>query len=202
PKVLPVEALMPCAPAPPGRIVFQAAMEADSRITRAAAAISLLGLVAGVAAWILGSGELAAAAWSAIAALAIPLVGLSLIAGLRQRRLGVDVIALLALGGALLYRQPLAGALIATMFSTGQALEVFAQARARGELTALLDRAPKTVQVYREGTIVSRPATAIRAGDRLLVKPGEVVAVDGTVAAGDAGLDEAAGTGAPRAVAP
>ena len=157
--------------------------------------LSAAGLLLGIAAWVSGAGDLASRSWSAVTALAIPLVTFSLIDGLRHGRLGVDVIALLALAGGLLYQQPLAGALIATMFTTGQALETFAQARARSELTALLARAPQTVHRYEGGAVIIRPANEIQAGDRLLVKPGEVVAVDGTLFDRAAVLDESALTG-------
>ena len=156
---------------------------------------SLLGLLGGVAAWLMGLADVSPTLWSAITALALPLIVVSLINGLRQRRLGVDVIALLALVGALAYHQPLAGALIATMFTTGQALETFAHARARGELTALLARAPRTVHRYQTGSLVTAPASDVQPGDRLLVTPGEVVAVDGVLAERAAVLDESALTG-------
>jgi len=94
--------------------------------------LSLLGLTTGAAAWLVGFADLATISWSAVTALALPLIGLSLVDGLRHGRLGVDVIALLAVAGGLAYHQPLAGALIAVMFTPGQSLETFAQARARG----------------------------------------------------------------------
>jgi heavy metal translocating P-type ATPase len=157
--------------------------------------LSALGLVVGIAAWLLGSANLASLSWSATTALALPLVALSLINGLRHGQLGVDVIALLALAGALAYHQPLAGALIATMFTTGQALEAFAQARARGELSALLAHTPRTVHRYEDEAIVVTPASEVRPGDRLLIKPGEVIAVDGLLKDEPAVLDESALTG-------
>jgi heavy metal translocating P-type ATPase len=170
-----------------------------SAITRTAAGapvlVSATGLVVGVIAWLAGRPTAAAIAWSVVTAIAVPLVLASLIDGLRHGRLGVDVIALLALLGGLAYREPLAGALIATMFTTGQALERFAQRRARGELTALLNRAPQSARRYRGTLAVVTPIGEIRAGDRLLITPGEVVPVDGLIQERSAVLDEAALTG-------
>ncbi len=155
---------------------------------------SVIGLLAGIVLWLLGRPDLAATAWTIVTAIAVPVVLTSLIQGLLEHRLGVDVIALLALVGGLLYHEPLAGALIATMFTTGQSLEAFAQRRARSELSALLSRAPRTVSRYRDGDAVLTPIEEVRPADRLLIKPGEVVPVDGTVTQ-PVVLDEAALTG-------
>ncbi len=155
---------------------------------------SVIGLLAGIVLWLLGRPDLAATAWTIVTAIAVPVVLTSLIQGLLEHRLGVDVIALLALVGGLLYHEPLAGALIATMFTTGQSLEAFAQRRARSELSALLSRAPRTVSRYRDGDAVLTPIEEVRPADRLLIKPGEVIPVDGTVAQ-PVVLDEAALTG-------
>ncbi|MFP5287344.1 MAG: heavy metal translocating P-type ATPase, partial [Thermoanaerobaculia bacterium] len=77
--------------------------------------------------------------------------------------------------------------------------EAFAGARARRELAALLARAPKTVHRYESGLLTSPPVEEVRPGDLLLVKPGEVVPVDGLVEEA-AVLDESALTGESRPV--
>ena len=64
--------------------------------------------------------------------------------GLLRRQPGVDVIALLAMGGSLALEEYLAGAVIALMLASGEALESYADRRAHRELSALLDRAPRT----------------------------------------------------------
>jgi cation transport ATPase len=63
---------------------------------------------------------------------------------LLRREIRVDVIAVLAMGGALALGEFLAGAIIALMVTGGAALERYAVSRARRELTALLVRAPRT----------------------------------------------------------
>ena len=171
------------------------AVRARRAVTAAPVIISVLGLLAGIAAWLAGYRDVAAIAWSVVTALSLPLVLFSLVDGLRHGRLGVDIIALLALAGSLLYREPLAGALIATMFTTGQALESFAQRRARSELTALINRAPRTVNRYEGAVPVATPVAKIRRGDRLLIKAGEVIPVDGIIRDRPAVLDESALTG-------
>ena len=63
----------------------------------------------------------------------------------RKRRLGVDVIAVLALIGTLVVGEFLAGAVVTVMLATGRVLEARAAARARSELRVLRERAPRLV---------------------------------------------------------
>ena len=123
---------------------------------------------------------------------------------LRRREPGVDLVAVLALVGTLLVEEYLAGAVIAVMLATGRALESRARSRASRELIALLSQAPQVVHRYEpgpRGPVLSSPALdAVRPGDLLLVKPGEIVPVDGRVEVGSAVLDEAALTGEPLPV--
>jgi heavy metal translocating P-type ATPase len=119
---------------------------------------------------------------------------------LRHGRMGVDVIAVLALGGALAVGEYLAAAVIGVMVASGRALEAWAAARARRDLHALLQRAPRTARRYRDSAIETVPLDVVNPGDVLLVAPGEVVPVDGTVADAAAILDESALTGEPLPV--
>ena len=158
-------------------------------------ALALAGLLVGAVAWVLGWRSAADLAWAVTTAIAVPPVAISLLQRLRHGSLGVDLIALLALGGALAYHQYVAGALISLMFATGQALEAYGGARARAELTALLARAPRTAHRYAGPAIETVPVDAIRRDDRLLVAVGEVLPVDGVVLAIPAVIDESALTG-------
>ncbi len=160
----------------------------------------LIALAAGAVAAATSHPESARWAWDAAAALVAAVVARDLVAALRRGALGVDVIALLAILGALALGQSLAGAIIALMVAGGAALEEFAAARARGELAALLARAPRIAHRQDGVTLADVAVADVRPGDRLLVKPGEVVPVDGTLA-GPATLDTAALTGEPLPVA-
>ena len=114
---------------------------------------------------------------------------------LRRGRLGVDVIALLALLGAIIVGEYLAGAVISLMVASGQALEAWAAGRARRDLHALLERAPRTARRYDStGGLETVAVDAVAPGDRLLIGAGELVPVDGTLMDG-AVLDESALTG-------
>ena len=121
--------------------------------------------------------------------------GWSLTRSLRRRQLSIDVIALIAMVGALALDEYLAAAVIAVMLAGGNALEAAATGRAKRELTALVARAPRTAH-RRCGDRVEEVAVgALAIGDIVLVRSGEVVPVDGVVVAGEALVDEASLTG-------
>ncbi|KOU77428.1 ATPase P [Streptomyces sp. MMG1533] len=123
-----------------------------------------------------------------------PAVGWVLTA-LRRGHAGVDLIAVLALGGTLAVGEYLAGALIALMLATGRTLEAAAQRRASRDLRALSEHAPRTAR-RRDDTQVRTVALAeVAVGDLLVVGPGEVVPVDGRVVGTSAVLDESVLTG-------
>jgi cation transport ATPase len=67
-------------------------------------------------------------------------------AAIRRRQPSVDVIAVLALAGALAVDEPFAGAVITVMLASGQLLEARAERRARRELSLLVQRAPRTAR--------------------------------------------------------
>ncbi len=162
--------------------------------------LTLGGLLLGIGATIAGQDELAWWAWTLPSVVVGAWLAASIARDLLRRQAGVDVIAVLAIGGALLLGESLAAAVIGVMLATGAWLERFANQRAHRELSALVSRAPRTVHRYEDGTIVDQPIAAVEVGDRLLVKPGEVVPVDGTVAGSAAALDESALTGESRMV--
>ncbi|MFI5274201.1 MAG: HAD-IC family P-type ATPase, partial [Ktedonobacterales bacterium] len=147
-------------------------------------------------------GQLDAARWALIAIILVGGVPLlwetltQLVAG----EFGVDVIALLAIGGSLLLGQYLAGAIIVLMLSGGVALESYALRRARSSLSALAERAPRDAHIRHGDTLETVPAEAIVPGDGVVVRPGELVPVDGVVTAGSASVSEADLTGEPLPV--
>jgi cation transport ATPase len=103
----------------------------------------------------------------------------SVMRGLISGKAGVDFIALLAMVGALLLHEYLAGAVIALMLAGGRGLEEFAAARARRELSALIELTPRTVHRREGDAIVPAGIEVVRPGDLLLIKPGEVVRLTG-----------------------
>ncbi|HTG32909.1 MAG TPA: heavy metal translocating P-type ATPase [Thermoanaerobaculia bacterium] len=167
----------------------------STRFAWVAFALTVLGLLAGGAAWLAGFQRAADHLWQATIVLVLLPLALDIIASLRRRELGVDAIALLAMAGALAFGQYLAGAVVALMLSGGEMLEIYAGARARKELSSLVERAPRVVHRYEDDRLADPPIEEVRPGDRLLVKPGEIVPVDGVLLGPDAVLDESALTG-------
>ena len=157
--------------------------------------ITISGLAVGGLARLAGAGGAADMAWLAAAVCGLAYALWSAADSLRRGRLGVDVIALLALGGAIAVRELLAAAVISVMLTSGRALEAWAAQRARNDLSALLARAPRTGRRYRDGSLETVPLDQIAAGDMLLVAAGDVVPVDGTLSTEIAILDESALTG-------
>jgi heavy metal translocating P-type ATPase len=157
--------------------------------------VTLSGLVAGGLARLAGAGAIADAAWLASAACGLGYAVWSAAESLRHGRVGVDIIALLAVVGAVAVGELLAAAVISVMLTSGRSLEEWAAERARHDLSALLGRAPRTARRYRGGALETVPLDDIAIGDVLLVAPGDVLPVDGSVTSGIAILDESALTG-------
>ncbi|WP_235096227.1 heavy metal translocating P-type ATPase [Streptomyces sp. A1-5] len=152
-------------------------------------------LVAGGIAWLTGRGALADACWAGGTVIAVVPAVAWVVDALRRGRVGVDLIAVLALAGTLVVGEYLAGALIAVMLATGRTLEAAAGRRASRDLRALLERAPRSARCRRGGEIASVDLDEVGVGEVVVVGPGEVVPVDGTVTSGAAVLDESALTG-------
>ncbi|MFI7492029.1 heavy metal translocating P-type ATPase [Micromonospora echinaurantiaca] len=157
-------------------------------------------VLVGAGFWLAGRRDAANLVWAALTLVALLPAAWSVLRDLWRRRFGVDVIAVLALAGALGVGEYLAGAVIAVMLVTGRSLEAYAQRRATRDLRALLARAPRTARRRTaDGGIEVVPVDRIAAGDRLLVGPGDVVGVDGVLEAA-ATLDESVVTGESRLV--
>jgi heavy metal translocating P-type ATPase len=156
------------------------------------------GLAAGGLAYLAGAGQAADVAWLVTAALGLGDAVWSAAESILRGRLSVDVIALLAVAGAVAVGELLAAAVISVMLTSGRFLEAWAAERARHDLNALLARAPRTARRYRHGSLETVPLEEIAVGDVLLVAPGDVLPVDGTVGADGAVLDESAMTGEAR----
>jgi len=159
------------------------------------ALLAATGLAAGMMARLLGEPAFAAPIWTAVTLPVLAALLLEILVSLRRGDVGLDVVAGLSMSAALLFGEALAAAIVALMYAGGQLLEAFAERRARREMTALLSRVPRTAIRHREGALEEVPLDLILPGDRLLVRQGDVVPVDGSVAGGVAVLDQSALTG-------
>jgi heavy metal translocating P-type ATPase len=162
--------------------------------------LSLASLGGGIVLSLAGAETAAHWAWIVPSAFIAIRLAWAIVRDLLARRAGVDVIALLAIGGAIALGEGLAAAVIAVMLATGEALETFAEGRAQRDLSALLGRAPAEARRYQASGLETVPLGLVREGDRLLVRPGEVVPVDGIVRNAAAVLDESALTGESRPI--
>jgi Cd2+/Zn2+-exporting ATPase len=117
------------------------------------------------------------------------------VTSLWQRRISVEVLVGLAIAAALSIGEFHAGAVVAVMLLGGTVLEQLTIARARNCVTSLLANVPEKVLVRRNGVEVELPASELRAGDRIISRPGERLAADGVVVEGDSAVDESHITG-------
>ncbi len=114
-----------------------------------------------------------------------------------EGRWASDVIAALAIVGAVVMDQPLAGLIVVVMQTGGEALERYAEGRASEALRILETDRPQYAHVRRNGSAVDIQAADILVGDIVIVRPGEWVPCDGVVTEGSATLDTSRLTGEP-----
>src|SRR5215468_4353704 len=94
-----------------------------------------------------------------------------------------------------------AAAVITTLVLLGQVLELRARQRTSGAIRALLNLAPQQAHLLsREGAEKDTPLEQVKRGDRLRVRPGERVPVDGVIREGASAIDESMVTGEPMPV--
>ena len=123
-----------------------------------------------------------------------------LIASVREKQYGSDLLALLTIIATLATKEYLASAVIALMLATGRILEKWATGKADRELQELLLRVPQvTHQLNEDGSLIDLKVAEISIAMKIVVKSGEVVPADGTLLT-RATLDRSALTGEPLPV--
>ncbi|HQX85253.1 MAG TPA: HAD-IC family P-type ATPase, partial [Aestuariivirga sp.] len=157
--------------------------------------ISALGLAAGFLAPYFGLNALQATIWGLAAAFVLLFLAREILTSLWRGEFGLDIVAALSMSGALYFGETLAAAVVSLMYSGGQLLENFAEARARSEMNTLLGRVPTKALRYLDGNLSEVRIEELVPGDRILVRQGEIVPVDGKVASGRALLDQSILTG-------
>src|SRR5690606_23590032 len=153
--------------------------------------VGLLGIVlafagagAGVA-WLFSGYALAIALWQ----------GVGMVRQLLRREFGLDVLAVTAIIATILVGEYVASLLVVLMLTGGEALEDYAERRAKRELDALLARAPQRARVQRDGAFLDVPVDEVAVGELVLVRPSEVVPVDGVLVSPATTVDESSLTG-------
>lgn len=146
------------------------------------------------------AGEKSAANGILIATAVFELIPLlrGMVHDLRDGKYGVDILAATAIVTAIIMHEYWAGMVIVLMLTGGEALEDYAEHRAERELDALLTRAPQKAHVLRGpkgGKEVDVKASEVVAGDKLVIRAGELVPVDAVLLEGSATFDESSLTG-------
>ncbi|MBS1716047.1 MAG: cation-translocating P-type ATPase [Armatimonadetes bacterium] len=114
---------------------------------------------------------------------------------LKDRRLDVNVLMLLAGAGAVALGHPVEAAVLLFLFSLSSTLEEFALARTKSAIEGLIKLRPDTAVLIEDGGDRTVELTAVKAGDLIRIKPFEVVPLDGVVTSGSSSVDQAAMTG-------
>ena len=115
--------------------------------------------------------------------------------GLLKGKFDTDVLMLAAAGGAAILGHWAEGAFLLFLFSLGHAGEHYALDRARNAVNALGEMMPSSARVKRDGKIVELPVEQIRVGDKVVVRPGDRLPVDGEVIRGRSSVDQSPITG-------
>ncbi|MFZ0529619.1 MAG: heavy metal translocating P-type ATPase [Propionicimonas sp.] len=141
--------------------------------------------------WLVGGYALAIAGWQAW----------SMVRDMLSGNFGLDLLAVTAITATVLVGDYWAALIVVLMLTGGEALEDYANARAHREVSALLERAPRFAhRADAEGRFVEVPIGEVVVGDLVMVRPGEVVPVDGLLEGEAASFDESSITGEPLPV--
>jgi Cd2+/Zn2+-exporting ATPase len=117
--------------------------------------------------------------------------------GIFRRQITIELLVTIAATGALIIGEVWEAAAVTFLFALGGWLEAMTLGRTRRALSHLLDLAPLTARVIRDGVPVEVDPGEVLTGETVLVRPGEKLPVDGVVLEGRAAVDESAITGEP-----
>jgi heavy metal translocating P-type ATPase len=169
--------------------------KSDERLKTALLLVALAGLVSGLAFYFAGRAVVADTVWFVAVLPVLIALLVEILRSLMRGEVGLDIVAALSMTAALAFGETLAAAVVAVMYSGGTFLEIFAEGRARRDMHDLLSRVPRTATRHRNGGLEEAPLDKIEPGDRLLIRQGDIVPVDGSIASENAFLDTSALTG-------
>lgn len=156
----------------------------------------MVGLVGGIIA-LSGLEEVARWGISIFALLIAAKESVAMVRSILKGHWGIDVLAVTAIIATVLVGEYWASIIIVLMFTGGEALEEYAESRAKKELTALLDNSPQIAhrEIAGQSETADCPVGELNVGDVVVIKPGELIPVDGILLSDEATLDESSLTG-------
>ncbi len=117
---------------------------------------------------------------------------------IKNKSFALDYIAILAVAVAVLSQEYLVGGVIALMISSGKGLEYYAQKKAKSSLVMLSNRIPREVIVWKsESETENKKIKDVKIKEKILVRKGEVIPLDGQLVSAHAQIDESTLTGEP-----
>lgn len=161
--------------------------------------LALTGLILGIGLFFFDQHEISEFIWYATLILGGAPIVFHTFKGMLKGKFASDIVATLAIITAIIMGQAFAGAVIVLMQSGGEALESYGMKRASSSLQALLERAPHFAFRKKDDTLEKIDVKEVQIGDILIVRPGDLIPVDGTIVKGFAEIDESALTGEPLA---
>ncbi|MGO1164780.1 heavy metal translocating P-type ATPase [Brucella sp. C7-11G] len=156
---------------------------------------ALCGLVMGLGVHFSGYSSGARIIWAIATLPVLASLLVEILRSLCRKEFGLDIVAAMSMSAALAFGEMLAAAIVALMYTGGAFLESFAEGRARREMHALLSRAPRTTMRYVGDHLEEIAVETIRPGDRLLIRQGDVIPVDGSITSVKAFVNMSALTG-------
>lgn len=161
---------------------------------------------ASILAWVF-LGLAFAAGWAEIPMLPVLLSAAAIVSGafyfardavqelIRERQIGIELLMTAAIAGAAALGQWREAALVAALFSISEALEGFTIQRTRYAIRGLMDLVPPKARVLRDGGEIEVDVKEVRVGERIQVRPGESIPVDGVIRDGSSAINESAVSG-------
>jgi Cd2+/Zn2+-exporting ATPase len=134
-------------------------------------------------------------AWLAAILLAGPPTFRKGILSLRSRSLDMNFLMTVAVAGAVGIGEWAEGAAVVFLFSLANLLESYTMRRARRAIRSLVDLSPRTASVLRDGREVKVPVAEVAVGERVRVRPGGRIPVDGRIVSGVSSVDQSPITG-------
>ena len=156
---------------------------------------AVCGLVLGLGFYFSGYSYGARLIWAIATLPVLATLLVEILRSLWRGEFGLDIVAAMSMSAALAFGEMLAASIVALMYTGGAFLESFAEGRARREMHALLSRAPRTTMRYIDDRLEEVAVDTVRPGDRLLIRQGDVIPVDGRIASNRAFVNTSALTG-------